>query len=186
MAAFSFETSNAPKRENSFELMPAGFYTAQITESEIVDLKSGLGQALKLTFEVLQDGYRNRKVWARLNVRHTGSPAAEQIAQEQLRELCEAIGVVRMSDTTELHNKPVSIRVKIREDKSGQYEAQNEVVGFKAAAGGSSHGFAIPPSSPRSFPASAANMASANTAAASAPGTAAPAAISPPWAKKTA
>jgi hypothetical protein len=181
MAAFSFETSNAPKRENSYELMPAGFYVAQVTESEITPLKSGLGQALKLTFEVLQDGFRNRKVWARLNIRHSGSPEAERIANEQLRELCEAIGVVRMTDTVELHNKPVSIRVKIREDKSGQYEAQNEVIGFKAAAGGAGHGHAIPPSSPRSFPAPAANTApSAASAAAPAAGN------SPPWAKKTA
>lgn len=179
MAQFQFDTNTAPKRENSYELMPAGFYTAQVIESEIVPLSSGLGQALKLTFEVLQDGYRNRKVWARLNIRHSGSPEAERIANEQLRELCESVGVVRMTDTVELHNKPVSIRVKIREDKSGKYEPQNEVIGYKSVGGSAAHGQAI-----------TAGMAQrAATPAANAPVASATAAASgstPPWAKKAA
>lgn len=180
MAQFNFDTNNAPKRENNYELLPAGWYTAQVTESEIVALKSGQGKALKLTFEVLQDGYRNRKVWARLNVQHSGSPQAEKIAQEQLRELCESVGVVRMQDTVELHNKPVLIKVKIRKDDSGQYEDQNEVTGFKPAGGTPAHGQAM-----------AAGMAQrAATPPANAPvaAAAAPAAggSTPPWAKKAA
>ncbi len=135
MAQFDFDTGSVEKRENSYELLPAGFYTAQVTESEIVPLKSGNGQALKLTIEVLQDGYRGRKVWARLNVRHTNQ-VAEQIGQQQLRELCESIGLARFRDTSELHNKPMQIKVKIRKDEKGQYEDQNDVNGFKPAAGG--------------------------------------------------
>ena len=172
MAQFSFDTSTAPVRENNFELLPAGWYTAQAVESEIVPLKSGQGQSLKLTFEVLQDGYRGRKVWARLNVRHSGSPEAERIANEQLGELCRSVGLGRMQDTAELHNKPVQIRVKIREDKSGQYEPQNEVIGYKPAAGSK---FMETSAGARAviLPASA---GSAPVAAASAP----------PWAKKAA
>lgn len=135
MAQFSFDTNDVEKRESNYELLPAGWYTAQVVESEIVPLKSGNGKALKLTFEVLQDGYLNRKVWMRLNVRHSTSPKAEQIAQQQLRELCESVGIVRLQDTTELHNKPVAIKVKIRKDDTGQYEDQNEVNGFKPAQG---------------------------------------------------
>jgi len=135
MAQFDFDTGSVEKRENSYELLPAGFYTAQVTESEIVPLKSGNGQALKLTFEVLQEGYRGRKVWARLNVRHTNQET-ERIAQQQLRELCESIGLARFRDTSELHNKPMQIKVKIRKDEKGQYEDQNDVNGFKPAAGG--------------------------------------------------
>ena len=176
MAQFSFDTNSVEKRENNYELLPAGWYTAQVTESEIVPLKSGLGQALKLTFEVLSEGYRNRKVWARLNVQHRGSPQAEQIAQQQLRELCDSIGVVRMQDTVELHNKPVQIRVKIRKDDTGQYEDQNEIAGFKPAGGGQPQAGAIPPR--------AAAPANAPVAQAAAP--AAAGGSTPPWAKKAA
>ena len=177
MAQFSFDTNSVEKRENNYELLPAGWYTAQVTESEIVPLKSGMGQALKLTFEVLTDGYRNRKVWARLNVQHRGSPQAETIAQQQLRELCDSIGIVRMQDTVELHNKPVQIKVKIRKDDTGQYEDQNEINGFKSALPSGNTAMQVMPGGVFPVPqrAAPAVAAGASTAAAS-----------PPWAKKTA
>jgi hypothetical protein len=178
MAQFNFDTNTAPKSERNFELLPAGWYTAQVTESEIVPLASGLGQALKLTFEVLQDGYRNRKVWARLNIQHSGSPEAERIANEQLRDLCESIGVVRMSDTVELHNKPTQIRVKIREDKTGKYEPQNEVIGYKSVGGSAAHAGAIVGGMAQRAATPPANAAQAPAAAA--------AGSTPPWAKKAA
>lgn len=174
MAQFNFDTNTVEKRENNYELLPAGFYTAQVTESEIVKLASGNGQAIKLTFTILSEQGRGRKVWARLNVQHT-NPKAETIAQQQLRELCDSIGVVRMTDTVELHNKPVQIRVKVRVDETGQYEPQNEVAGFKPVTGGA-------PSIPvGSFPA---QRPAAPAAAPAAP--AAAASSTPPWAKKAA
>jgi len=175
MAQFSFDTNSVQKRENDYSLLPAGWYTAQVTESEIVALKSGQGQALKLTFEVLSDGYRNRKVWARLNVQHRGSPQAEQIAQQQLRELCDSIGVVRMTDTVELHNKPVQIKVKVRKSDDPQYEDQNEVNGFKPAGAGQPQVGGIPQraAAPANAPVAAAAPAAAGGS-------------TPPWAKKAA
>jgi hypothetical protein len=166
MAQFNFDTSTVEKRENNFELLPAGQYIAQVTESAIEPLKSGNGQCLKLTVTVLQEGYNGRKIFCRLNVQHS-NPTAEQIAQQQLRELCDAIGVVRMQDTGELHNKPFTARVKIRKSTDANYEDQNEISGFKAAASGTR---------PAAFA----------TPRAAAPAAAAPAAAgsTPPWAKK--
>ena len=170
MAQFAFETGSVEKRDNQYELLPAGWYAAQVTESEIVSLKSGNGQAIKLTFEVLADGYRGRKVWARLNVRHS-NPKAEGIAQQQLRELCEAIGLARFNDTTELHHKPMQAKIKIRKDETGQYEDQNEVTGFKPAGGGAvpsqTNMAPRPPQAPANAPAAAG-------------------AATPPWAKRAA
>lgn len=165
MAQFQFDTGSVEKRESNYELLPAGWYAAQVTESEIVTLKSGNGQAIKLTFTILSDNYRGRKVWVRLNVRHT-NPKAETVAQQQLRELCESIGLARMNDTVELHNKPVDIKIKIRKDETGQYEDQNEVSGFKPVAGGQAPAAARP--------------------AATHAATAAPSAAVPPWAKRAA
>lgn len=162
MAQFQFDTGSVEKRESNYELLPAGWYAAQVTESEVVPLKSGNGSALKLTFEVISEGFRNRKLWARLNVRHNNQEA-ERIAQQQLRELCEAIGLARFNDTAELHYKPVQIKVKVRKDDTGQYEDQNEVSGFKPAGGGAvPAGRAMPPqqaSSPAAPPAQAASAA---------------------------
>jgi hypothetical protein len=166
MAQFNFDSSSVPKRENDFSLLPAGDYVAQVTESAIEPLKSGNGQCLKLTVTVLQEGHNGRKIFCRLNVQHT-TPQTEQIAQQQLRELCDAIGVVRMQDTTELHNKPFVARVKIRKSTDPQYTDQNEISGFKAAASGAR---------PAAF---AAPRAAAPAAAAPAAG-----GSTPPWAKK--
>lgn len=180
MANFSFDTNSVEKRESNYELLPAGWYTAQVVESAVAPLRSGNGEAIKLTFEVLSDGHRNRKVWANLNVRHT-NPEAERIAQQQLRELCDSVGVVRFNDTSELHYKPVQIRVKIRKDTTGQYEDQNEVAGFKPAGGSPAHGQAIAAGMNQRAAAPAANAAPAAAAAAPAAGGA-----TPPWAKRPA
>lgn len=176
MARLNFNTSSVEKRENSYELLPAGWYIAQVSESDIVPLNSGNGQALKMTFDILSEQGRGRKVWARLNIQHT-NPKAETIAQQQLRELCDSIGIVQMQDTVELHNKPVQIRVKIRKSEDPQYEDSNEISGFKSVDGAVAGGVATPPASvPRPF------SAAANTAAA--PAASAPAGSAPPWAKK--
>ena len=175
MAQFQFDTNTVAPRENNFELLPAGTYIGQVVDSEIVFLKSGNGSALKLTIEILQEGYRGRKVWARLNVRHNNA-TAEQIAQQQLRDLCDAVGLVRMTDTVELHNKPFGVKLKIRKDDTGQYEDQNEVVSFKPPTGvvAGLGQTSVQPMPGGTFP--------TPPAAAAAPAGAAV----PPWAKKTA
>lgn len=174
MAQFQFDTGSVEKRESNYELLPAGWYPAQAVESEIVPLKSGNGSALKITFEVLADVYRGRKLWVRLNVRHS-NPQAEHIAQQQLRELCDSIGLARFNDTSELHYKPVQVKVKIRKDDTGQYEDQNEVAGFKpagigAAGAGAPVGRPMPPA-PSAGPAPTAPSGGAPT---------------PPWMKRAA
>ena len=130
MAILNFNVNEVEKRENNYELLPAGWYTAQVVESDVVNLNSGNGDALKLTFEVLTEGYRNRKLWTRMNIRHN-NPAAEGIAKQQLRELCESIGLVTLPDSNMLHYKPVQVRVKVRKDDTGRYEDQNEIAGYK-------------------------------------------------------
>lgn len=176
MAQFSFDTNSVEKRENNYELLPAGEYASQVTESTIEPLKTGNGQCLKLTVTVLQDGYNGRKIFCRLNVQHT-NPVAEQIAQQQLRELCDAIGIARMADTTELHNKPFTARVKIRKSTDPQYTDQNEISGFKPMGGSPVH---ARPSVGGMTQRVATTAANAPVAAASG------AASSPPWAKKAA
>lgn len=145
MASFSFNPASVPPRENNFELLPAGKYLMQITETSIAPLKSGNGTALKATAEVLADGYRGRKIFMNLNIQHTNAQT-EQIAQQQLRELCEAIGLARMVDTAELHGKPFEGNVKIRKSQDPNYQDQNEVNGFKSAAGASAPAFRPGPS----------------------------------------
>lgn len=140
MAQFYFDATKVAPQE-SIAPIPAGVYLAQIVESEVRPLKSGLGRAIALTFQVLAGPYVNRRVFANLNVEHRGSAEAERIAQSQLSALCHAVGAINMEDTTQLHMRPVNIRVKVRKDDTGQYGDKNEVTGYEAAGG-------LPPSAP--------------------------------------
>lgn len=132
-------------QQDSFEVIPAGIYIAQATDSEIKPLKSGNGSALNFTFTVLDGQFTGRKLFARLNIQHTNKQA-EDIAQKQLSQLCHAAGVLKVSDSSQLHNRPVKIKVSVRKDDSGQYGDQNEVKAFEAIKNSAAPaGFAPPP-----------------------------------------
>ena len=97
-------------------------------------MKSGNGEGLKLTFEIIDGQFKGRKVWENLNIRHT-SEDTQRIAQSQLSALCHAVNVIKLMDTAALHFKPVRINVTVRE-AVGQYKASNNIKGYEAAGGG--------------------------------------------------
>lgn len=152
---FTFDASEVPVAERSFELLPAGWYSATITGAEVRATKNGTGSYLRVEFTVADPA--GRRVWSNYNVRNANS-AAETIGRQQLAELLRAVGKPRLGDTDELLGSAVSIKVKVREAANG-YDASNEVAGSKALDG------AAPP-------------------APTAPKAAAPTKAAPPWAKK--
>ncbi|HUT61008.1 MAG TPA: DUF669 domain-containing protein [Phycisphaerae bacterium] len=112
----------------SFDPLPAGKYLAVITESEMKATKSGAGQFLNLTFQVLDGEHKGRKLWARLNLKNP-NPQAEQIARGQLSAICRAVGVMAPRDSVELHNLPLVVTVKLKKrDDTG--DLQNEISGY--------------------------------------------------------
>ncbi len=142
MAEIAFDaTTVQPQQE--FDLLPAGKYLAQIIDSDVSMNSKGTGQVLKLTFEVLEGEYANRRLWARLNITHENADA-ERIGRAQLSALCHAIGVTQLKDTVDLHDKPVVVTVKIRKDKTGQYPDSNDVSGFSSVSAASAATFAKP------------------------------------------
>lgn len=147
MAQISFNAS-AVQPKKSFEPIPAGSYIASISESAIKPTSKGTGQIMNLTFDILDGQYKGRKVFDRINIQNQ-NPTAEKIGQEQLSALCHAVGVLQLQDTNQLHGRPVTIKVKIRKDDTGQYEDSNEVTGYLAANG------AVPAASAPAAPAAA-------------------------------
>ena len=133
MAQFNFDASQVAPQQ-SVGPLPAGTYLAHITESDVQPLKSGNGEGLKLTFEIIDGHFKGRKVWENLNIRHT-SEDTQRIAQSQLSALCHAVNVIKLMDTAALHFKPVRINVTVRE-AVGQYKASNNIKGYEAAGGG--------------------------------------------------
>jgi len=119
-----------------FEPIPAGKYLAAITNSEMKPTKSGTGSYLQLTFTILEGEYKGRLLWARLNLDNP-NPLTVQLARGELSAICRAVGVMQPKDSVELHNLPLTLRVKVkkREDTG---ELVNEIKGYakkEAAAG---------------------------------------------------
>lgn len=141
------------EEDAGFEPLPAGDYLVQIIESEITDTKSGSGQMLKLTFEILSGDHQSRRIWDRLNIVNQ-NPDAQRIAQQQLKRLCDACGTGAISDSEELHFKPIHIRVGIRLDKTGNYGPQNTIT--KCWSGAEQPAQAAKPATVKAAPAKAA------------------------------
>ena len=120
----------------SFDPIPAGKYLAAITESEMKATKTGAGSYLQMTFTVLDGEYKNRMLWARLNLNNPNVTAVK-IARSELSALCRAVGVLQPRDSVELHNIPLLITVKVKK-RTDNDELTNEVKGYepKAVAAG--------------------------------------------------
>ena len=128
MAQLNFDASTVPPSE-SIEAIPAGWYNAQIDQSEMKPTKDGSGAYLALRFSILDGQYVNRKVFTRLNLRNA-NPVAQEIAYKQLSAICHATGVLQVQDSQQLHGRPMKIKVSVRA-ASGDYEASNELKAFK-------------------------------------------------------
>lgn len=115
-----------------FDPVPAGKYLAIITDSEMKPTKSGAGNYLQLTFQVIDGPYKGRLLWARLNLDNANALAVK-IARAELSAICRAVGVMSPTDSVELHNLPLVIKVacKKREDMPGSDEITNEIKGYE-------------------------------------------------------
>ena len=156
----SFDVNELPQGNSNYDPLPAGWYTATITQAELKDTKAGNGQYIKLRYDITGPSHQGRVVFGNLNIKNP-NPKAEEIGRQQLGEIMRAIGLAKVTDTDQLIGGQISIKLEVKND--AQYGASNEVKGFKSVSGSAA---------PAASPASPAAAAPAATKAA------------PPWAKK--
>ena len=84
MSTINFN-ANEVEPSTGYDPIPAGKYQAVITESEMKPTRTGNGQYLQLEFEIIEGEYKNRKVWARLNLENANADAV-RIARADLSE----------------------------------------------------------------------------------------------------
>jgi hypothetical protein len=128
-----FNSANIdPQQARSTEVLPVGVYTAEITNSEVRELKSGNGTGLSLEFTIIDPApFAGRKVFQNLNLVHTNEQA-QQIGQAQLSSLCRSTGIEVLQDSDELFQKILKIRTKITPAK-GDYPARADVADYMQA-----------------------------------------------------
>lgn len=134
MAQMNFNAETVAPQQ-SFKVLPAGVYSVVATDSEVKPTKNGTGQVAQFTMQVVEGEHTGRKIFARFNIANQ-NPEAERIGQSQFSAFCHAAGVLQVSDTAQLHGRPVRAKVKIRKDASGQYEDSNEISGFEMGTTG--------------------------------------------------
>jgi hypothetical protein len=123
-----FNTSEV--EEDEVNLLPEGWYTAQIVKSEIKDTKSG-GKYLSLHFKIVEGDYAKRMVFANLNIVNANETTVK-IAMQHLKKIATALGIEEFQYTSELHGQDLQIRVKTQAATSN-FPAKDDVKDFKAA-----------------------------------------------------
>lgn len=121
---FSIEGINM---DSSYEPLPDGEYTAIIETSNIANNKSNTGEVLTLGLSIVDGNFKGRKLFDRLNIKHE-KENVQEIAHKILARVVESCGLVKISDTSELHNKPLTIRVSIENNPT--YGKQNRIKGY--------------------------------------------------------
>ncbi len=124
--------ANAVEPASEFDPVPAGKYVAVITESEVKANKAGNGSYLQLTFQIVEGEFKNRFLWARLNLDNPNATAVK-IARAELSAICRAVGVLAPNDSTDLHDLPLIIHVKCKK-RPDTGEIANEVKGYSPKA----------------------------------------------------
>jgi hypothetical protein len=158
-----FSTDDLPQgNSGDFTPLPDGWYSAHISKSELCMTKAGTGQYIKLRYDITGPTHQGRVVFGNLNIRNP-NPKAEEIGRQQLGDIMRAIGLAKVQDTDQLIGGSLLIKLATKA-ADGQYDASNEIKGFKAVEGA-----AMPrPSAP---------AAPAGINAATPP-------VSPPWGRK--
>lgn len=162
MAKLAFNTEDHAPENTSFEPIPEGWYTAKIVESQIKKSRFD-NDYLELQFEIIGPSYAGRKVFTNLNIGHQ-TDTVKEIAYKQLYSICHAIDVKKISDSEELHNKPLGIRLRItaptlNSDGVEIYGAKNEIKGYRKVQREKKDSF-FNKQMPKSVPSGAGNGAS--------------------------
>lgn len=124
MAKISFDSTTV-EPNSAYEPIPAGDYIVVVTDSDVKQTKTGSGEYLQVTLEIVEGQFKGRKIFDRLNIRNTNA-TAQTIGQQQLSGLCRACNVSVLEESEQLHDVPLSVRLTI-EDGKGDYGPQNRV-----------------------------------------------------------
>jgi hypothetical protein len=102
-----FSPTPPPAKRPPAEL-PPGTYSAVIKAEETKPTKAGTGEYLQLILEVDEGPHAGARVFERLNLRNP-SVKAMAIAQETLVRICEAAGMDKPGDSSELVGKRLQV-----------------------------------------------------------------------------
>jgi len=115
---------------NEFEVIPAGWYPAEIIKSELKDTKNKDGKFIAFTFRIIDGEFKGRMVFTNLNIVNKNAVAVK-MARGDLKAICDAVDIEGdLEDTIDIHNKPMEIKLSVKAETS-QWPAKNEIKGYR-------------------------------------------------------
>ena len=128
-----FDIAELPQGRGNFDPLPAGWYSATISQADLTTTKAGNGQYIKIRYDITGPTHQGRVVFGNLNIKNP-NVTAEEIGRQQLGDLMRAIGLARVKNTDQLIGGNLQIKLSIRADNG--YEPSNDVKGYKSVGGG--------------------------------------------------
>lgn len=135
--------ANAIEPSAPREVIAPGKYKAVITKSEERPTKAQTGSMLVLTCQIIEGPHNGVTLMDRLNLNNPNK-TTEEIAQRTLSAICRAVGVMMPNESSDLHDKPLMITVKVK-PADGQYQASNEISGYEPCGDGAIKTETAPP-----------------------------------------
>jgi hypothetical protein len=147
----SYIESEIPKGNGGgdFTPIPDGWYDVTITESVVKATKAGTGDYLSYRCDVIGPTHQGRVVFGMITLRNP-NPKAEDIGNQQMAELCRAIGAARLDDSDQIIGKRMSIKVVT--ESSEQYGDKNKIKSMKSSGGAQAPSTTTAPVAPASKP----------------------------------
>ena len=124
----AFDLSHVSEFNN--DVLPPGEYHVRIAGDEIKLTKAG-DQYLNLRYDVLDGPYARRILFDGLHFWHSSSEGARRMAQAKLKSIARACHLPNpdyVQDSSELLNREMLIRVKVKTDDYGD---RNEIQIYK-------------------------------------------------------
>lgn len=132
---------------DDFSPVPIGDYLSQIVKSEVKPTKAAKekmdsgdnssieskARILVIQEKILDGEYKGRLIFVNLNIVNPNSTAME-IANKELRSICDACGKAQVEDSAELHMIPHKITVGIT-PANASFPEKNKITKYEALEG---------------------------------------------------
>lgn len=126
----------------SFEALPSAWYPIQMIEGlETPSSKNPANTYYAAIFEVTDGPFKGRRLFTNFNFNNTNAKAVE-IAYDHLDQIMSAVGVLKITDMSQLFNKPLMGKVKLipaemeEDGVSIKYDPKNELKAYKPLESG--------------------------------------------------
>lgn len=113
---YQFDMTNIDPYVGGSSPLPTGTYPFAITSMQVKpNNKAETGHNLAIEYTVIDGELKGRKLYENLNLWHTGSIQAVEIATKQLSSIAHAVGILVGADLTVLAHKPMFIEIELQD-----------------------------------------------------------------------